>query len=371
MLITLKDGMQNVSYDTLSGSVQACPLAEHAMRYHIVEKRLSGWTAREHIGTTDNVLIDKIMGTMYSRFGRLDADNQWIRPRLSRKEFWPADDYRRIVQEDLSRIFGNNVVVTGTSLRYIYYTSDDRRLSKSPDNIGVKFGYPLIYQGYAVASIFKINSRDVLAPGNNVVYWLTGPMWKGFHSKKRRVPKAFPGTTGFVASNWCQRTGYATYGQDGIDIAAMTQGKSVAVWALNDLRDYWIQRQGSDIFKNIGDTFPAEVYNKEKKSGSNNKLFTINMLKAKEKAPFGIVGLVCPKCGYMLTHGPYTHCPACGFKDQYGNLVSNTKHKNSYCVHCGRFSEYCNVAVEKMGYHDHKAQHNVLYDIWYKNAEGL
>lgn len=366
MLITLTDGMVNAAYNTATGRVQECILAEHAMRYHIVEKKSTGkLVAREHIGTTDSALIDKIMRVMYMNYGRIGGGNQWIRPRLSRKEFWPADDYRRIVKDDLSSIFGDNVVITGTSLRYIYYTSDDRRLSNSPDNIGVKFGYPLIYQGYAVASIFKINDKDVLAPGNNIVYWLTKSMWNGFHSKKRRVPKAFPGTTGFVASNWCQRTGYATYGQDGIDIAAMTQGKSVSIWALNDLRDYWTQRQGVDIFNNIGETFPAEVYNKGKYDKQGKKLHTLKLLKAKEEAPFGLVGMTCPTCGAVLDSGPYSYCPKCGYKDTY-HAASKKNDINSYCVHCGKFAYKCNVAVENMGYSDHRMQHRELYRIWNK-----
>jgi len=357
MLVTLNDGAMVSVYNTETKNTLSKTLSEHAMRFHVVDRQTN--TARQHIATTDKKLINEIMGVVARRYGRLDASNSWVKIRLSTKEFWPADNYRRILQEDLERFFGKNAIVTGTSIRYIYYTSDDRMPEHSPDNIGTKFGYPLIYEGYAVASIFKISGYDVLSPGSNVVYWLNEPMWNGFHSNKRRVPKEFPGTTGFVATKWCQRTGYATYNQDGIDIAAMTQGKSVAIWALNDLRDYWRARQGRDIFDNIGETFNVEAKNGKNKPSAKEEF--LKLLEIKTNAPFGLVGATCPKCGELL-NSPYGKCLKCKAKIHYGY---DGEIADSYCTHCGKQHGLCDVAQHDMTKGEHKRQHLFLHGKWF------
>lgn len=365
MLVTLADGKLNSVYDTETKSVRSITLSQHAMRFHVVEKIGGRVYAIEHIGTTDDSLIDEIMSVMYQRYGRIDTSNEWIKIKLSRREFWPADDYRRMAQDDLSRIFGKRVKVTGTSVRYIYYISDDRDPAHSPDNIGSKFGYPLIYQGYAAATIFVINGRDALSPGNNVVYWLNRSMWNGFHKKKRRVPKEFPGTTGFVGTKWCQRTGYATYGKagTGIDIAAMTQSKSIATWALNDLRQYWADRQGDDILSGIGESFQVEAKVNKDKGGLDTKTIMGYMLQAQEKTQFGLVGVMCPSCGKFLSYGPYHACVHCGAKIHFSSAEYKEK---SYCAHCGLGDNKCKVAPVSISGIEHRDQYNDLKKIWTK-----
>lgn len=332
MLITLSNGA-NVKILDLD-SMQVIPgtfrLAKHSLRYHIVnpDTRL----AEEQFHTTDTDLQDKILTTTRSIFGREFRDNIWISEVLSRKELWDASDYRRMVQKDLERYFGDDAVVTATSVKKVYYVSDGN-MSTTPDAIGMRKKHPLIYKGYAVATIFDIDGRNPLSPKENIVYWLTRPMWEGFHNKYRRVPKDYPYPTGFAFTKWCQRDGNTSYG-NGIWLASMTQGQTVGSWAATTLRQFWIQKQGRDIFPDFGEVYNNIDINHRAESGLQDaiKLITLSSI-----APYGKVGACCASCGKTLQK-PFSVCKSCGFSNNIYDLYGWS---NVYCVYCGRSEFLC------------------------------
>jgi len=378
MLVTLQDGKDTRLFDTetksmLPGKVH---MPRHHLRLHVYDPVSK--TATEKFVTYDKVLQNKIMAAIRSTTGYVDHSNSWIKPVIKRKEFFDVTREREIVLRDLRGYFGDAVSIRGTSKRYIYYISDGN-MSSTPDAIGKMFRYPLVYKGYAMATIFDIDSLDPLSPGQNIVYWLTKPMWHRFHDRMRGIHKDFPWPTGFVATYWCQREGYGTYGKGGIRIASMTQGQTVGRWASTSLRQFWIERQGRDLLANFGKSYRLDP----KKKDPADVHFAWLVAIESAVLPFGKVGLYCVKCGTPLK-GPYDHCPKCGKSNNpsYGD-------NGTFCVKCGKAKtkicdcgdKYCAYSVYGctcelpqyvvMKYSDHSKQYKAYMDANSKHNKGL
>jgi len=371
-LVTLRDGKESELFDTDTMSIASggmVYLRKHCLRMHVYDKVTQ--LATEQFVTRDRKVQDAIMAAMRKGVGHIDQRNGWIKPRVSRHEFVDASAERRMVQKDLEQYFGNDVEIRGTHLRKIYYISDGN-MKSTPDNIGMRFGSPLIFDGVAVATIFDIGGLDPLSPDWNVVYWLTKPMWDGFHTRRRGVPKEFPWPTGFVASKWCQRDGYDSYGDGHIHLASMTQGQTVGSWALTSLRLFWMERQsGKDIFAKYGETF---------KPGSDpgDQAFQYLVKAMSSSLGLGLIGMYCSHCGSMLPK-PYSTCK-CGW-----DCSTYEARRHTYCKNCGQSLAYvcdscgdkacasstpgfckCGATVAIKPTHD---EHNKQYNMFYSKGQ--
>jgi len=330
MLVTLNDGPTTRLYDTEKNKVLDNVTVfggRHGLRLHVYDPNTGD--ASQKFVTYDKDLQLRIMREMRSRTGHVNHDNTWVKPVIKPQEFWDESAERRMVLRDLQRYFGNAVTIRGNSIRYIYYLSDGR-MENTADAIGAMFRKPLVYKGLVVATVFDIKGLDPLYPGYNVVHWLTKPMWDGFHTRYRKIPKEFPYPTGFVCSYWCQREGYGSYNNKDIRIASMTQGQTVGTWATTSLRLFWLKRQGKDVFGDFG-----QIFKPEKKS--SNPLASVPILTAMANAisgvtPYGMIGLYCAKCGMMLNE-PYGKCPVA--KCSSTNSTYDIAGKNM-CVKCGK-----------------------------------
>ena len=355
MLITLEDGRDVVAYDTETGKTIMANMGRHSLRFHIVEGnvpsyRSSSCNADEKFVTADRQMQDKLIGLAAARHGIVDTRNTWVKSKITRKElFTDVTRYKEILLADLRQYFGDLATVGPTSLRYVYYLSDGS-MESTPDAIGTKFNHPLVYEGYAIASIFDVNNMGVLNPDFNHVVWLTRPMWTGFHDRKREVHKDFPWPTGFVCTKWCQRIGHAGYGGAPIWIASMTQGQTVGTWAATSLRRYWIENQGPDPFAKIfGKVFSGrDALEKQ----ADFKL----MVAANQNINFGKIGAVCRNCGkfFATGHPYYHHCSACD-----ANLESYRYWpEGNYCRTCGRLAYRCDcgggntIFMSQKGHHE-------------------
>lgn len=329
MLVTLTDGHTPYLFDTETSSIDKVrsPLKVHTLRMHVYDP-VSNETPYKFTTRNIDMQNEIIRAVAKVQGGLMNSRNPWVKNVLKRKEIsHDTSREREIVTEDLASIFGSqNVYVSATSLRYIYYISDGT-MESTPDKIGKKFGHPLIYEGYVIATVFDIKGMGVLEPDHNVVHWLTMPMWNGFHTKKRKAPREFPWPTGFVCTYWCQREGYHSYKSGmGIRLASMTQGQTVGTWALMSLRQYWMSRQGSrDIFSWLGKTYTDTGSD----SGNSGYKKLAKYALASSNAPLGIYGVVCIYCGSTLT-SPYGKCGSC-----YGQHTPAMQGASSVCTQCG------------------------------------
>jgi len=333
MLVTLADGKTTLLYDTETNSVlpDVVYMGKHHLRLHIYDPRRN--TASEKFVTYDKALQDKIIKAIIANYGYIDHGNTWIRFPIKRQEFWDVSDEKRMVTKDLQRYFGNNVSIRGIVKRYIWYISDGY-MSTTADAIGKMFNKPLVFKGLAMATVFDIAGKDPLSPGKNVVHWLTKSMWHGFHDRFRKVPKDFPWPTGFVATYWCQREGYGSYGRGGIRIASMTQSQTVGSWANTSLRQYWVERQGKDIFQEFGMSFNPKVLAAEQnKKKAQPTLFKYRVRAAAGLTPYGLVGLYCTGCNSPLSQ-VYGRCKICGYYNEPYYIKNRV-----FCTRCGQRQE--------------------------------
>jgi len=369
MLVTLEDGIATALFNTETMSVNPYRVnvfnGKHGLRLHVYDPE-TGDASKKFV-THDKALQDSIMRAIRNRSGQICHQNTWIKPKISRQEFWDDSNTRRMVKRDLEQYY-TGVQIRGNSIRYIYYVSDGQ-MSSTPDAIGVMFNKPLVYEGLAIATVFDIQGKDPLRPGKNIVHWLTKPMWEGFHSRRRKIPKDFPGPTGFVASHWCQREGYSTYNNKEIRIASMTQGQSVGRWAATSMRQFWLERQGVNIFPDMGQTFKLAP---PKQSSTPSAILTAMSHAVSGKTSYGMIGIYCSNCGEMLPE-PYGKCPGCG----YSNSTYDCANK-MFCVECGKTEDsicdcgdpFCGFSIigcqcasphfVKMTQKMHKEQHRVL-----------
>ena len=352
-LVTLRDGTRVSVYNTDTYKTSMIDLKSHSMRFHVVEKSGPFYVANEPFHTTDRDLQDRLLTESIGRHGLVDSRNTWVKSKVTRKELWAdTSDYRRMLLKDLRRYFGSLATVGPTQVRYIYYMSDGN-IEQTPDAIGKKFGKPLVYEGYAIASIFDVAGKNVLSPDENIVFWLTRKQWMGFHDKFRGVHKDFPYPTGFVCSKWCQRIGHEGYGNH-IWIASMSQGQTVGSWAAISLRQYWSEHQGYDIFSTILGRTHSKV-GRYLNVGADREFAQLQI--GAQNHEYGYIGSVCPYCGKPLI-GSYGTCHRC-----YSN-AAGARHwaRGTYCKNCGRHEARCNcdpplVTIIKMSSADHVANY--------------
>lgn len=337
MKITLQDGNAVALFDiekmAHAGSVV---LNKHCMRFHIYEPGLG--VATKHFSTSNRKLQNAILEAARAV---PQLENSWVRSRLSRKELWPSQQYERMALRDLENYWGDNVTLRGTALRYIWYVSDGS-MENTPDAIGMAYGRPLIYKGYAVATIFDIAQMDPLQHDRNIVFWLSKPMWESFHHNRRGAAREFPWPTGFVCSYWCQRDGYANY-RKGIHLASMTQGQTVGSWSASSLPLYWRSVVGRDIFHwaivdekgsvDKGKSGHADIMQKKKIN---------HYSRASVQCPYGIAAIRCPFCGeYLWSTG--NACKSCGKYIVPDKLYSGKEKEFTigFCKTCGNNVELC------------------------------
>jgi len=382
MLVTLNDGAMPLVYDTAAKEIIGTRslAGGHWLRLHVYEPTTR--TAYQKFVTYDRALQDEIMNVIIQEFGAINSGNTWIRNVIKRREFWDTSNESAMVRRDLERYFGDAVTIRGTSQRYIWYMSDGR-IETTPDAIGMAFRHPLVYKGYAMATIFDIAGLNPLSPGSNVVHWLTKPMWVGFHSRLRKIPKDFPWPTGFIATYWCQREGYGTYGKGGIRIASMTQGQSVGRWASTSLRQFWIERQGHDIFEKFGKSYKVDKGKGSPVKTGAGSFFNFMMLAAGGGTPYGLIGLYCARCGTPLK-AIYSECHKCHMTNSTYDLTSETM-----CTRCGKSQEnicecgkkHCSTSrygcecehpeYVRLSLQQHKTQYAALKKAYYYSAESL
>jgi hypothetical protein len=238
----------------------------------------------------------------------------------------------RMVLRDLRQYWGDEVEITGTSVRDILYWSDGN-MSTTPDAIGMYKKSPLIYKGRAVGTIFNIHGQDVLRSSANVVYWLPKPWWEKFHDGYRGMHKEYPWPTGFVCTNLCQRWGKEGYGR-GIYLASMTQGQTVGSWSM-------VQLPGTLSYSILQHAKAQKVsYKIPKKLDPGIALSRMQLVIAsqREGVPQGRWGTVCVSCSMPLTE-PFGICVDCGFSHSYDS-------HDQYCTHCGKYYASCNCGSE-------------------------
>jgi len=322
MEITLRDGRHNELLDLKTFRRRDAELWEHAMRYHVVDPRYR--TAREKL-VCDKELAEKILQQVRITWGVVRHTCTWIHVANSLLEIMAdTTKYRRIVEKDLQESWGNTrVEVTGIAVRKIWYNTDDGDPENTPNRIGIySNGYPLVYRGHSIGVIFKIDGKDVLQEEANVVYWLPRKWWNQFHSRYRKVPRPFPGRTGFVCSNWCQRSGHAGYKSGNIYIADMTQAQTVGGWSRGQLQ----MRHGSQV----GGVRIVGASDLNLGGDSKNKMRTrISAL----GSPFGMIGTVCPICHKSFSVPLSPHCGKSSYKGE--------AFRGLMCKDCGWYAKDC------------------------------
>lgn len=367
--ITLADGKASYLYDLEKDRItdNYVYLAKHSLRMQVYDPDTRSTTG--HFATNDKQLQDRILAAIRNKYGHISNDNAWIRPITSRHEFRDVSEERRMVLDDLKSYYGNSVTIRAILRRKIYYLSDGK-LRSTPDAIGIKFGQPLVFKGVAIATIFDIDNLDPLSPDKNVVYWLTKPMWDGFHTGYRKAPRDFPWPTGFLATKWCQREGYNTYGDGEIHIASMSQGQTVGSWAATSLRQYWNARQGNDIFAKYGQTYSP------KQLGEKNNMGSVIYLMRAEDSPLHYICMYCTKCNALLTV-PYGLCKKCGWNcstyDLNGKMLcKNCGLQETKVCNCGnpdcKYNGTLHCKCEKPDFvtpssEEHSAQYNHLHGL--------
>lgn len=333
MIITLSDGQGGWGYDVgKRKTVSGLHLKKHCLRYHVYDERLG--LAVKKFSTADRSLQDDILAEVAKIYGVVDNSNTWIRPRIKRRELWPLGNEPRMVLRDLRAYWGDDVSLRGTSKRYIYYLSDGA-IENTPDAIGLKFGAPLIYEGYAMATIFNIKGLDPLSSDGNIVYWLTEPMWKSFHVAKRHSPKEFPWPTGFLATKWCQRDGFSRY-RNGISLASMSQGQTVGTWSVTSLPRYWREHQRQDIFAWKTKTYDTKPTPHRAHLVAMTKQID-HYAKVQSGCEFALAGITCPDCGTYLKN-KWRECSAC---HKQFSFIQTIACGLTYCTACGKRDSLC------------------------------
>jgi len=336
--LTMRDGLKNLIWNPKTGRTREVYLGQHAMRFHIYDGDTN--TATVHYVNTNEEFFRNVRHKLSGISGMVFRASTWITVMPKRAEFYPALEWQRLAWQELTEIGGwKSVEITGCAIRNIKYVSDGN-MSRTPDAIGRYGGKPLVYKGYTVAVIFKLNGQDVLKDSNNVVYLLPRKWWNKFHGRYRKIPKDFPspGRLGFVCTNWCQRHGHSGY-SEGIYIASMTQNHSLGTWASSQLRNYWKSRGGI-----AGDVAEVMKVNKaiivsEEKSKSVTALALAVALHSMEKQEVNIgkIGSICIKCGAMLS-AAFAKCHICSFNNDYGTIYQVSmkySDRNGACTKCG------------------------------------
>lgn len=352
--LTLVDGTSNILWNPSTGQTQSKKLKQMAMRFHVVENGRATVHAIDPPGET--ALFDASRSALAGVSKLVYRSSSWTAVFSKSYEFNSAMKWARMAFLDLTENGGwKSVEITGCAERNIRYISDGP-MSKTPDAIGSYGGSPLIYSGKAIAVIFRLNDYDVLP--NNVVYTLSQKMWEGFHDKKRKVHKDFPGPgrLGFVCSHWCQRFSHENYGS-GIWLASMTQNHSLAGWAAGQMRNWWKER-GEKI---PGDDAMIMTDRKYKPmSEADKKLMAATAIASQMVGDgMGMIGTVCRKCNGRLTR-PFGKCHLCGWNNPFSEYVAPP----SYCTECGRRDSNC----ECNGGGNHI---KISYDTGKKHYKGL
>lgn len=349
--ITVLDGRSNRLLDTDTFRVSDVQLAFHAMRYHIYDPIQNEATVQFH--TPDESLRKKIVRYATGRYGPVRELCTWIHAKNRQLELLDASNFRRMLQKDLARWWGDEAVVTGTAVRDVYYVSDGRANS-TPSMIGFYNKRPLLYKGKAVASVFRIGNVDVLNPDRCVVYWLPKPWWEGFHARYRKVPLEFPWPTGFAFSNWCQRKGHARYGDGNIWIADMTQGQTVGSWTTTSLAK---MHRGSG--NEFGNGKVLSIDTRQIAADQSNKRRAMMILGRTATAQYGMVGARCRACGALLS-SPYGHCVKCKANCSCDTFADVS---GVWCKNCGMSFRKCDCSKKRhvsMSRHEHYIQYRYL-----------